>query len=291
MPTMSSITQENPGYTSNSGTPTDDRESQTAFPLTPTRKVEKERVLTRFMQLERHPQHSTVSPPPNSPYQTPNAVAVPSVSTEHPDSAAPDAPIVIQSAPYSFSQQEAIAGPSSAPAPATRTNARLDSPQPQAQPRARKLTKVASGSRNNPQINGPMPSAQRAAYIARFTYAGMRDTSVHSSPLLPKVPSSHDVGVIFHAPDAPGVDYSLFRKTTHNFLDFDTTFALYPTYCLLPVEMKPSKDDWDDTREADQDDACKVRCLFCRARFGGRNAKAMWERHAREHWDKGGERL
>lgn len=245
------------------------------------------------MQLDRHPQYSNFSSQSNSPHQTPNAVPVPSMSTEDPDSAAPAAsaaPITVQSASNSSYQQEAIAGPSSAPAPAARTKARLDPPQPHAQPPVRKLAKVASGSRNITHISGPMTPAQRAAYITRYTYADMRDMLFHSSgPLLPKVPSLHETAVIFHAPDAPGVDYGLFRKGTHDFLDFDTTFTLYPTYCLLPVEMKPTKDDWDDTRDADQEEARKVRCLFCRARFGGRNAKAMWERHAREHWDKGGE--
>ena len=137
-----------------------------------------------------------------------------------------------------------------------------------------------------------MTPARRAAYLARYTYADMRDISFHSTgPLLTKIPSPYEMAVIFHAPDAPGVDYSLFRKSTHDFLDFDATFTFYPTYCLLPAAMKPSKVDWDDTRDADQEEANKVRCLFCRARFGGRNAKAMWERHAREHWDKGGEQI
>lgn len=291
MSATSSTTRETPEHTSSSTTPTKKRESLTALPLTPTRKAEKERVLTRFMQLDRHPQYSTFSPQPNSPHQTPDPIPVPSASTNDPNSAGPAAPIMVQSASNSpYRQQEAIAGPSSAPASATRTKARLDPPQSHAQPSIRKLAKVASGSRNSTHTNGPMTAAQRAACLARYTYADMRETSSHSfGPLLPKIPSPHENAVVFHAPDAPDVNYDLFRKTTHDFLDFDATFAFYPTYCLLPVEMKPSKDDWDDTRDADQEDARKVRCLFCRARFGGRNAKAMWERHAREHWDKGGE--
>ena len=30
---------------------------------------------------------------------------------------------------------------------------------------------------------------------------------------------------------------------THDFLDFEATFALHPTYCLPPAVMKPSKGD------------------------------------------------
>jgi hypothetical protein len=243
---------------------------------------------------DRRLQHSNTTSQTFSPPHTPNDAPAASASTTHPNSAAPvpAAPIIIQSAPgMSYQQQEAIAGPSSAraPAPAPRSKARLDTPQPHAQPPIRKLPKVASGTRSNAYNSGSMTPAQRAAYLDGYTYADMRDTSFHSpGPLLPKIPSQYETAVIFHDPDAPGVDYTLLRKATHDFLDFDTTFTLYPTYCLLPAAMKPSKDDWDDTRDTDQDDARKVRCLFCRARFGGRNAKAMWERHAREHWDKGG---
>jgi hypothetical protein len=135
-----------------------------------------------------------------------------------------------------------------------------------------------------------MTSAERAAYLARFTYPDAYDASFpRPVPFLPKVPAPREVGVMYHAPDASGVDYALFRRTTHDFLDFDATFARYPIYDLLPNAMKPSKEDWDYARDADSVEARKVRCLFCRARFGGRNAKAMWERHAREHWEKGGE--
>lgn len=189
-----------------------------------------------------------------------------------------------------YQQQQAIAGPSSAPAIAPRSKART--PQRLAQPPIRKSSKVAGSTRNNTHNGELMTPAQRAAYLARYNYADMRDMTSHSAgTLLPKIPSPYEMAVIFHAPDAPAVDYALFRKSTHEFLDFDATFAFYPTYCLLPAAMKPSKVDWDDTRDADQEDASKVRCLFCRARFGGRNAKAMWERHAREHWDKGGKQI
>ena len=251
---------------------------------------EKARVLTRFLCSDRHLQHNNTTSHTYSPHQTPNDVPAAHLNSVAP--AAPAAPIMVQStSDMSYQQQEAVAGPSSAPAlaPAPRSKAREVTPQPHAQPPTRKLSKVASGTRNNTHNGESMTPAQRAAYVARYTYADMRDTSVHSpGPLLPKIPSLYETAVIFHAPDAPGVDYDLFRKATHDFLDFDTTFTLYATYCLLPPAIKPSKDDWDDTRDADQDDARKVRCLFCRARFGGRNAKAMWERHAREHWDKGG---
>jgi hypothetical protein len=243
-------------------------------------------VLTRFLRSDGHLEHSNSTSQTYSPHQTANDALAASASTKHPDSAARAAPVTVQSASnISYQQHEAIAGPSSGPAIAP------IAPRPHAQPPMRKLTKVASGSgaRNNTHNGGPMTPAQRAAYIARYTYADMRDTSLHSpGPLLPKIPSTHEAAIIFHSPDTPGVDYLLFRKATHDFLDFDAAFTFYPTYCLLPAEMKPSKEDWDDTRDADQDEARKVRCLFCRARFGGRNAKAMWERHAREHWDKGG---
>lgn len=271
--------------------PTEKRASRSA--LDADKQGEKGRVLTRFLCSDRHLQHSNTTSQTFSPDYNPSDDLAAYASTTHPNSAdsapaVPAAPIIIQSASdMSYQQPEAIAGPSSAPAP--RSKARLGTPQPHAQPPIRKLPKVAGGTRNNTHSGDSMTPAQRAAYVARYTYADMRDTSFHSpGPLLPKIPSLYEAAVIFHTPDAPGVDYTLFRKATHDFLDFDTTFTLYPTYCSLPAEMKPSKDDWDDTRDADQDEARKVRCLFCRARFGGRNAKAMWERHAREHWDKGG---
>ena len=54
-----------------------------------------------------------------------------------------------------------------------------------------------------------MTPAQRAAYLARYTYVDMRDTSSPTvGPLLPKIPSPYETGVIFHAPNAPGVDYT-----------------------------------------------------------------------------------
>jgi len=261
--------------------------------------ADKPGVLTRFVRSDGQHQHSNSISQTCSTYlthQTPNDAPAAGVSTKQTNSTASAAPIMVQSASdISYQQQEATAGPSSGPALAPSTNARLDtSSQPHTQPPMRKFAKVATGPRNNTHNhNGdPMEPAQRAAYITRFTYADMRDMSLHNpGPLLPKIPSPHETAVIFYAPDAPGADYTLVRKATHNFLDFDATFTLYATYCLLPAVMKPNKDDWDDTRDADQDDARKVRCLFCRARFGGRNAKAMWERHAREHWDKGGKQL
>ena len=48
--------------------------------------------------------------------------------------------------------------------------------------------------------------------------------------------------------------------TTHDFLDFDAIFALYPTYCLLPAAMKPSRTDWENTTTTERD-ARKVRCF------------------------------
>ena len=57
-----------------------------------------------------------------------------------------------------------------------------------------------------------MTPAQRAAYLARYTYVDMRDTSSPTvGPLLPKIPFPYETGVIFHAPNAPGVDYTPFR--------------------------------------------------------------------------------
>jgi len=267
------------------------RESRPALLLTLTRGREKERVLTRFVHLDQHPKHIGLTSETYTPDQTQDDVLVPSTSTEHPNSATPAAPIMVQSAPgISYQQQDATTGPSFAPARAPRTKPRVPASKPRAQLPMRKLSKATGSTRNNTHTSGSMTPAQRTAYIAQYTYADMRETSVHApGRLLPKIPSPHETAVHFYAPNAPGVDYSLFRKTTHNFLDFDATFELYPTYPLLPVAMKPSKEDWDETRDADQEEGQKVRCLFCRSRFGGRNAKAMWERHAKEHWEKGGE--
>lgn len=267
--------------------PANKRELPPAPSLTPIQRGQKERVLTRLVRSDRHLQRTASTSKPSSHHQTPSDASAASSSTSRSDSATPAASIIVQSTSNTVHQhQNAIAGPSSAPGP--RTKARLDTPH--AQPPLQKISKAASGTRNTTFISGQMTSAQRAAYIARYTYADMQDTSVHpAGPLLPKIPSSHETAVTFHAPDAPGVDYSLFRKATHDFLEFDATFDLYPTYCLLPAAMKPIREDWDGTRDADQDEGRKVRCLFCRSRFGGRNAKAMWERHAREHWDKGGQ--
>lgn len=252
-------------------------------------------MLTRFVRADRHFQHSNTLSQAYPPHQTPDDAPAAGASTKQPKPAPPTAPIMVQSASdVPHQQQEPTAGPSSAPAPppAARNRIRLDTQHAHAhaqQQPTRKVTKATGGTRNT-NISGPMTAAQRPAYIARYAYADMRDASFHSpGPLLPKIPSPHEAAVIFHAPDAPGVDYGLFRKATHDFLDFDATFALYPTYCLLPATMKPTREDWDDTRDVDQEEGRKVRCLFCRSRFGGRNAKAMWERHAREHWDKGGE--
>ena len=254
------------------------------------------RVLTRFMCSDPHLQHSKPTSQTYKSRQTPGDPPTADASTKRPHLTAPTVPadpIMDQStSDTSYPQPEAIAGPSSAPAPASRSKARLDTPQLHTQPPMRKVHKVAGGKRNNTHNGSLITPAQRAAFLARFTYADMRDTSSNiMGPLLPKIPSPYETGVIFHAPNAPGVDYTLIRKATHDFLDFDATFAIYPTYCLLPIAMKPNKGDWDDTRDTEQDEARKVRCLFCRARFGGRNAKAMWERHSREHWDKGGKQI
>ena len=101
--------------------------------------------------------------------------------------------------------------------------------------------------------------------------------------LLPKISSPYETAVMFHAPDAPGVDYTLSRVATHDLLDFGATFALYPTYCLPPAAMKPSKGDRRGR---------PAKSLFVLPWLAWlRNAKTMWERHTREHWDKGGRQI
>lgn len=131
-----------------------------------------------------------------------------------------------------------------------------------------------------------LPSPNRAAFVAQYDYVEMK---LHGSrdqrDELAKKPFPGEPGVIYHSPSNPNVTYDTIFQTTHDFIDLAETIRYYPTFVDLPLELRPSKTRYDATKNSD-DLMLRVRCLFCRGRFGGKNAKAIWERHVKEHWPK-----
>lgn len=123
----------------------------------------------------------------------------------------------------------------------------------------------------------------RSIFLKQFDYVEMRCFT--SRVELPKRPSISEAGVNFHSPATTGINYDFFFQTTHEFLDLPQTLRLYPMFIDLPLEFRPSKARYDATKNS-EDLMLRVRCLFCRGRFGGKNAKAIWERHVKEHWPK-----
>ncbi|KIM34395.1 hypothetical protein M408DRAFT_325802 [Serendipita vermifera MAFF 305830] len=126
-------------------------------------------------------------------------------------------------------------------------------------------------------------SPPRAAYLERFDYIEMRCKMTRTE--LPKKPHPNEIGIVFHSPAEPYVTYDTFFQTTHDFLDVSSTLHVFPTFVDLPLHLRPSKVRYDATKQS-EDLMLRVRCLFCRGRFGGKNAKAIWERHVKEHWPK-----
>ncbi|KAG8786103.1 hypothetical protein FRB91_008258 [Serendipita sp. 411] len=123
----------------------------------------------------------------------------------------------------------------------------------------------------------------REQYISQFDYVEMR--MFNGREELAKKPAPNELGVVFHLPSSPDVNYDTFFQTTHDFLDLTEVLTLYPSFIDLPLNLRPSKFRYDATKNSD-DLNLRVRCLFCRGRFGGKNAKAIWERHVKEHWPK-----
>lgn len=138
----------------------------------------------------------------------------------------------------------------------------------------------------------PMPvstSASRTAALGAFDYANMRCNRTGVD--LGKKPNLGDPWVVFHSPTALGVTYDTFFGTTHDFLDLNVTLQLFPSFVDLPLGLRPSKARYEATKANATDPSLKVRCLFCRGRFGGTNSKAIWERHVKDHWPKEGQQL
>jgi hypothetical protein len=127
---------------------------------------------------------------------------------------------------------------------------------------------------------------ERAVFLQEFDYVDMRSRLTRVE--LAKKPHFNEEGVLFHSPTDTSVSYDTVFQTTHDFLDLNTTLLLYPLFVDLPSHLRPSKARYDATKQS-EDQALRVRCLFCRGRFGGKNAKAIWERHVKEHWPKQGE--
>ncbi|KAG8824656.1 Rho GTPase protein rac1 [Serendipita sp. 399] len=123
----------------------------------------------------------------------------------------------------------------------------------------------------------------RDQYVAQFDYVEMR--MFNGREELAKKPASNELGVVFHSPSDPNVNYDTIFQTTHDFLDLAEALTMYPSFIDLPLSLRPSKLRYDATKNSD-DLSLRVRCLFCRGRFGGKNAKAIWERHVKEHWPK-----
>ncbi|CAG8620789.1 5949_t:CDS:2 [Acaulospora colombiana] len=137
----------------------------------------------------------------------------------------------------------------------------------------------------------PIPTSQsdaqnRTVYLSHFDYIEMRCRLTQTE--LAKKPTTAEPGVIFHSPRDSSVTYDLFFQTTHDFLDISTALQMFPMFIDLPLGLRPSKCHYDATKNNPEDLMLRVRCLFCRGRFGGKNAKAIWERHVKEHWPKAG---
>lgn len=106
---------------------------------------------------------------------------------------------------------------------------------------------------------------------------------------LAKKPAPNEPLVVFYDPADPTVSYeSTIAGTTHDFLDIQATVNLYPTFVDFPQEQRPSRSRYELTRLNPNDAALKLRCPFCRGNYGGVNAKAIWERHVKDHWPKPG---
>lgn len=132
----------------------------------------------------------------------------------------------------------------------------------------------------------PMDPAKRQVLLSQYTSVGMR--SLSNNLELPKKPNPNEEGIVYHSPDEPGLNYDLFFSTTHDFLDVDGTVALYPSFVNLPIHLRPSRTRYDATKRNPDSEQYRIRCICCRAQFGGPNAKAMWERHVKDHWPKQG---
>lgn len=132
-------------------------------------------------------------------------------------------------------------------------------------------------------------SASRTAALSGFDYVNMRCNRTGMD--LGKKPNVGDPWVVFHPPNALSVTYDTFFGTTHDFLDLTLTLQLYPSFVDLPLGLRPSKARYEATKANTADPSLKVRCLFCRGRFGGINSKAIWERHVKDHWPKEGQQL
>ena len=128
-------------------------------------------------------------------------------------------------------------------------------------------------------------SPSRETFLEQFDYVEMRCKFTRNE--LAKKPYYNEIGVVFHSPAESSVTYDTFFQTTHDFLDVASTLHMFPTFVDLPLNLRPSKVRYDATKQS-EDLMLRVRCLFCRGRFGGKNAKAIWERHVKEHWPKQG---
>lgn len=147
-------------------------------------------------------------------------------------------------------------------------------------PQADKDCKALSGSNDS---DSTQAKNARALFLKQFDYVEMR--CFVSRVELPKRPCASETGVVFHSPAISSVSYDTFFQTTHDFLDLSQALRMFPFFVDLPMELRPSKARYDATKNSD-DLMLRVRCLFCRGRFGGKNAKAIWERHVKEHWPK-----
>jgi hypothetical protein len=147
-------------------------------------------------------------------------------------------------------------------------------------------TSTAPPTTTTPIPNDNNDDVKRANFLAKFDYVHMRSRWTRIE--LAKMPYLNEDGVLFHSPAVPSVTYNTIFQTTHDFLELGITLHMYPTFVDLPLHLRPSKARYDATKQS-EDQSLRVRCLFCRGRFGGKNAKAIWERHVKEHWPKQGE--
>jgi len=116
-----------------------------------------------------------------------------------------------------------------------------------------------------------MTLAQRVAYLARPVH--LRRRVRHVSPLRWPTPAQNYLVRESRQIPCPGCTWGWL----HRLSQVQLSGLWRDVYALRYSLFAPCE-------------AHKVCCLVGRARFGGRNAKAMSERHAREHWERGEEK-
>lgn len=129
-----------------------------------------------------------------------------------------------------------------------------------------------------------MADAQRIEFLSQFCGAEMKNKETGKE--LDKEPKPDEFGVRFLKPTEDMIYRHCFFQNTHDFLDVLETAALWPDFADVPLYLRPGQQEYDDTKADNKNNAFKVRCAWCRARFAGENAKALWERHAKAHWIK-----